>query len=115
MHTDHRIRLPDPGLWQERSGDPALQESLDSVGSLALSVVSVLASVPQLFFLWSPRGKTIFSAGYREIIEETPDRRGGCLAYLKALIVIAASFTSYVVLMIAILNTLVVLGLIRSS
>jgi hypothetical protein len=102
------------GLIHESSGDPAFQESLDSFGSIALSVVSALSCAPQVFLLWSPKGKTVFSPGYREIIKQTPDLRGGCLGSLQALLIVPASCTSYFVLMMTTLNTLVLLGLIRS-
>jgi hypothetical protein len=96
------------------SGDPSIQESLDSFGSIALSIVSALSCAPQLFLLWSPKGKTVFSPGYQEIMQQTPDLRGGCLGFLQALLMIPASCTSYFVLMMTTLNTLVIFGLIRS-
>jgi hypothetical protein len=90
------------------------QESVDSIGLIALSIVLALSCTPQLFLLWSPKGRTVFSAGYRKIIEQTPKLRGGCLGFLQALLIIPASFASYLVLMVTTLNTLVILGLIRS-
>jgi hypothetical protein len=101
-------------LVRGSSGDPSFQESLDPFGSIALSVMSALSCAPQLFLLWSPKGTMVFSPGYREIIQQTPDVRGGCFGFLHALLIIPVSCTSYCVLMMATMNTLVILGLIRS-
>ncbi len=101
-------------LVQRSAGNPSIQESFDSFGSIALSVVAGLSSAPQLFLLWSPKGKTVFSTRYQEIIQQTPDLRGGCLGSLQALLIFPASCASYLVLMMTTLNTLVIFGLIRS-
>jgi hypothetical protein len=101
-------------LFHDRSGAATAQESVDSVGLIGLTIVLALSCAPQLFLLWSPKGRTVFSPGYRKVIEQTQDLRRGCLGYLQALLIVPASFASYLVLMVTALNTLVVLGLIRS-
>jgi hypothetical protein len=95
-----------------RSADPTVQDY--SVSSIALTIVSALSCTPQLFLLWAPKGDMVFSPGYRKIIEQTPELRGGCLGFLQALLFIITSLVSYIVLMVAMLNTLMILGLIRS-
>jgi hypothetical protein len=101
-------------LLRDRSFDPMAQGSVDSIGLIALLAASTLSCTPQLFLLWSPKGGTLFSPGYRKIIDQTPELRGGFLGFLQALLFIPTSFVSYVVLMVTMLNTLVMLGVIRS-
>jgi hypothetical protein len=101
-------------LFGDHTGDPAVRESLNSVGLIALMITSVLSFIPQLYFLWSPKGRMVFSPGYRSIILLTPDQRGGCLGFLQAFLFFPAICTSYLVLMMTTLNSLVILGLIRS-
>jgi hypothetical protein len=101
-------------LIGDRTGDPTVRESLDSFGLIALAMVSAISCIPQFFLLWSPKGRMVFSPAYRRIVLLTPNQREGCLGLLQALLIFAASCTSYFVLMMATLNTLVILGLIRS-
>jgi hypothetical protein len=101
-------------LLLNRAAYRGLEESADPDGLIIASVVSALFSLPSLFLMWSPKGRMVFSPGYREAIRQTPDLRPGCWGILPALIVVPAALVSYFVLTMTVLLIVLMLGLIRS-
>jgi hypothetical protein len=91
-----------------------LEESVDPDGLIIVSVVSALFSLPSLFVMWSPKGRMVFSPGYREAIRQTPDLRPCCWGILPALVVVPAALVSYFVLTMTVLLIVLMLWLIRS-
>ena len=80
--------LPIPALFcgwllLPRTANPAVEESPDLVGLIAMSVVSALSSLPSLFLVWSPKGRMVFSPGYRQTIRQTPELRPGCSGFCQ--------------------------------
>ena len=111
--------LPIPALFcgwllLPRTANPAVEESPDLVGLIAMSVVSALSSLPSLFLVWSPKGRMVFSPGYRQTIRQTPELRPGCSGFLPTLVAVPAVLVSYLMLLVTVLTILVMLGLIRS-
>jgi hypothetical protein len=109
--------LPVPALlcgWLllPRAPKPGLEQSPDLGGLLLLWVMSTLSSVPSLFLMWSPKGRMVFSSGYRETIRQMPDLRPGCSGFLPTLLAVPAGFLSYSLLMVTVLMSMVMLGLI---
>jgi hypothetical protein len=98
--------------WLTRTGKP--YDPDDFMRLVVLSVMSILASLPSLFLLWSPKGRMVFSAGYRETVRQTPALRPGFLGFVPALLTVPAGFASYSLLMVTVFMILVMLGLIRS-
>jgi hypothetical protein len=80
----------------------------------AAKVMSALSSPLLLFLMWSPKGKTVFSTGYRETIRRTGHLRPGCWGILPAMLTVPAAFATYFVLLLTLLSVLAMLGLIRS-
>jgi hypothetical protein len=101
-------------LFLHRIAGRGFPETLEPKGLVALSVMSALSCPPLLFLLWSPKGKTVFSPEYRELIRQTPDLRPGCWGALPALVTALAGFISYFVLLLTGLMILTVLEVIRS-
>jgi hypothetical protein len=111
--------LPVPvlvGGWilQNLNANPGLQESLDSGGLTALSVMSALSCPLLLFIMWSPKGEMVFSPEYSEIIRQTPRSRPGCFGILAALAFAFAELISFTVLLMTVLSIMAMLELIRS-
>jgi hypothetical protein len=101
-------------LLLNRGAYRGLEESVDPDGLIIVSVVSALFSLPSLFLMWSPKGRMVFSPGYRETIRQTPDQRPGWWGILPAVVVVPAALVSYIVLTMTMLLFVLLLGLIRS-
>jgi hypothetical protein len=111
--------LPVPALvcgWvlATRTLNPELQESINTGRLTALSIMSALSCSVLLFFLWSPRGETVFSPEYGETIRRTPGARAGCSGILAALVVVSAELFAYTALLMTVLSILAMLEVIRS-
>jgi hypothetical protein len=91
-----------------------VQENVGPEGLIALSVMSAFSCPRLQFLMWSPKGRTVFSRGYLELIRRTPDLRPGCSGILPTVVTVPAGFFSYWVLLMAVLMILVMSGLMRS-
>ncbi len=101
-------------LLLNRTANPEVQDSVDSVGLTMVSVISALPYTLLLFLMWSPKGNMVFSPEYRETIRQTPHLRSGCSGTFPALLAVFAELFSYFVLLMSVMSILAMLGLIRS-
>jgi hypothetical protein len=101
------------GLVLHGTKNSGLQDRFGYVDIGCWSLTSAGYSLPLLFLLWSPKGRMVFSPGYRETIRQTPDQRPGWSGILPALLFIPPAFASYMGVWFWAYSILELLGLNR--